>query len=83
MILILKLQQLNLNCFIDVLARCRRSVECATTWHADSRRFYPHVWQHSFVDIGHEIISTAILSLLLIQEGQLSVTCERMCTECW
>ena len=37
-------------------------------------------WQHSFVEIGHEIFSTAILSLLLIQEGQLSVPGERMCT---
>ena len=36
--------------------------------------------QHSFVEIGHEIISTAILSLPLIQEGQLSVTGEGMCT---
>ena len=31
---------------------------------------------HRFVEIGHEIISTAILSLPLIQEGQLSVTGE-------
>ena len=28
-----------------------------------------------FVEIGHEVISTAILSLPLIQVGQLSVTC--------
>ena len=28
----------------------------------------------------HEIFSTVILSLLLIQEGQLSVSGERMCT---
>ena len=28
----------------------------------------------------HEICSTVILSLLLIQEGQLSVSGERMCT---
>ena len=34
--------------------------------------------QHSFLD--HEIFSTVILSLLLIQEGQLSVSDERMCT---
>ena len=32
-----------------------------------------------FVEIGHEIISTAILSLLLIQVGQLSVAGKRMC----
>ena len=30
--------------------------------------------------IDHEIISTVILSLPLIQEGQLSVSGERMCT---
>ena len=51
--------------------------------YADSRGFDPHVRQHSFVEIGHEIISTAILSLSLIQEGQLSVTGERMLTKCW
>ena len=33
-----------------------------------------------FVDIDHEIFSTVILSLLLIQEGQLSVSGESMCT---
>ena len=38
------------------------------------------VRQHSFVEIGHDLIYTAILSLLLIQVGQLSVTGERMCT---
>ena len=32
------------------------------------------------VEIDHEIFSTVILSLLLIQEGQLSVSGERMCT---
>ena len=37
-------------------------------------------WQHSFVEIDHEIFSTAILPLPLIQEGQLSVSDERMCT---
>ena len=36
--------------------------------------------QHSFVAIDHEIFSTVILSLPLIQEGQLSVSGERMCT---
>ena len=38
---------------------------------------------HSFVEIGRENISMAILSLPLIQEGQLSVTCKRMCTKYW
>ena len=34
----------------------------------------------SFVEIDHEIFSTVILSLPLIQERQLSVSGERMCT---
>ena len=36
--------------------------------------------QHSFVEIDHEIFSKVIFSLPLIQEGQLSVSGERMCT---
>ena len=36
--------------------------------------------QHSFVENDHEIFSTVILSLPLIQEGQLSVSGKRMCT---
>ena len=40
----------------------------------------PRGQQHSFAEIDHEIFSTAILSLPLIQEGQLSVSGERMCT---
>ena len=40
----------------------------------------PPGWQHSFVFIDHEILSTVFLSLPLIQEGQLSVSGERMCT---
>ena len=37
-------------------------------------------WQHSVMEIDHEIFSKVILSLLLIQEGRLSVSGERMCT---
>ena len=40
-----------------------------SAWYADGRGFDPHVWQHSFVKIGHEIISATILSFPLIQEG--------------
>ena len=36
--------------------------------------------QHSFMEIDREVFSMVILSLLLIQEGQLSVSGERMCT---
>ena len=44
-------------------------------------RVQPHRGrQYSFVEISHEIFSMVILSLRLIQEGQLSVSGERMCT---
>ena len=36
--------------------------------------------QHSFVEIDPAIFSTVILSHSLIQEGQLSVSGKRMCT---
>ena len=36
--------------------------------------------QHFFVEVDLEIFSMVILSLPLIQEGQLSVSGERMCT---
>ena len=49
-------------------------------WTADGRGFDPRVRQHSFVEVGHGIISTAIISMPLIQVGQLSITGEKMCT---
>ena len=36
--------------------------------------------QHSVVEIDHEIFSVVILSLPLIQEGQLSASAKRMYT---
>ena len=44
-----------------------RSDVSASTWYADGRVFDDHVRQHSFVEIGHEILSTTVLSLPLIQ----------------
>ena len=50
-------------------------------WRPGGHGFKPRRGrQHSFVEIDHEIFSMVILSLLLIQEGQLSVSGERMCT---
>ena len=43
-------------------------------WTADGRGFDPRVRQHSFVEIGNGIISSAIISLALIQVWQLSIT---------
>ena len=40
--------------------------------------FSPLVRQHSFIEIGQEKISMAILFILLIQVGHLSDTGERM-----
>ena len=57
------------------------SAGCASDWRPGGRGFDPRRGrQHSFVEIDHEIFSTVILSLPLIQEGQLSVSGERMCT---
>ena len=57
------------------------SVGCASDWRPGGRGFNPRRGlQHSFVEIDHEIFSAVILSLPLIQEGQLSVSGERMCT---
>ena len=36
--------------------------------------------QHSFMAIDHEVLSTVIFFLLLIQEGQLSFSGKKMCT---
>ena len=58
-----------------------RSVDVPSDWRPGGRGFNPRRGrQHSFVEIDHEIFSTVILSLPLIQEGQLLVSGERMCT---
>ena len=56
-------------------------LDAQSDWRPGGRGFNPgRGLQHSFVEIDREIFSTVILSLLLIQEGQLSVSGERMCT---
>ena len=56
-------------------------LDAPSDWRPEGRGFNPRRGrQHSFVEIDHEIFSTVILSLPLIQEGQLSVSGERMCT---
>ena len=56
-------------------------LDAPSDWRPGGRGFNPHRGrQHSFVEIDHEIFSSVILSLPLIQEGQLSVSGERMCT---
>ena len=56
-------------------------LDAPSDWRPGGRGFNPRRGQqHSFVEIDHEIFSTVILSLPLIQEWQLSVSGERMCT---
>ena len=53
-------------------------LDAPSDWGPGGRRFNPRQGrQHSFVEIDHEIFSTVILSLPLIQEGQLSVSGEK------
>ena len=55
-------------------------LDAPSDWRPGERGFNLHRGrQHSFVEIDHEIFSTVIPSLP-IQEGQLSVSGERMCT---
>ena len=56
-------------------------LDAPSDWRLGVRGFNRHRdRQHSFVEIDREIFSMVILSLPLIQEGQLSVSGERMCT---
>ena len=50
-------------------------LDAPSDWRPGGRGFNPRRGrQHSFVEIDHEIFSAVILSLPLIQEGQLSVS---------
>ena len=69
-----------LGSFVSSLASVAQ-LDVPSDWRPGGRGFNPRRGrQHSFVEIDHEIFSTVILSLPLIQEGQLSVSGERMCT---
>ena len=74
----------KINILLSILSILPASVaqlDAPSDWRPGGRGFNHHRGrQHSFVEIDHEISSTVILSLTLIQEGQLSVSGERMCT---
>ena len=55
-------------------------LDAPSNWRPGGHGFNPRRRQHSFVENDHEIFSTVILSLPQIQEEQLSVSGERMCT---
>ena len=83
--------------FMEMATSAYKSVrQCDDTMHSferdtnksSNKRFYgtefdPHVRHILPWRLGHENISTAFLPLPLIQEEQLSVTGERMCTKYW
>ena len=65
----------------QLLADLGGAVGCPSDWRPGGRGFDPRQGrQHFFMEIDHEIFSVVILSLPLIQEGQFSVSGERMCT---
>ena len=70
-------KQLPQVCFTQFKAGQGSSVRYASTWYADGRRFDPHVRQQYFMEIGHEIIHTAILSRW-IKKG----SCQLLVKEC-
>ena len=64
----------------EILPASVAQLDAPSDWRPGGRRFNPRRGrQHSFVEIDHEIFSKVILSLPLIQEGQLSVSGERIC----
>ena len=66
---------------INVMRKFKFTLDRPSDWRPGGRRFNPRRGrQYYFVEIDHEIISTVILSLPLIQEGQSSGFGERMCT---
>ena len=65
----------------DIKPASVAQLDVPSDWRPGGRGFNPRRGrQHSFMEIDREIFSSVILSLPLIQEGQLSVSGERMCT---
>ena len=59
------------------------TVGCSSEWRPGGHGFDPRQrGQHSFVEIDHEIFSAVILSLLLIQEGQMQFLAKE-CAQYW
>ena len=71
------------NKWVSVVTGRGSSIGSEFAWHASGPEFDPYVRHILSSRLGHENISTAILPLPLIQEEQLSVNSERMCTKYW
>ena len=71
---------LDFNCMYKEPASVAQ-LDAPSDWRLGGHGFNPRRGrQHFFVEIDREIFSTVIVSFSLIQEGQLSVSGERMCT---
>ena len=66
----------------QMYTRSISAVGNASDCRSRGREFDP-ARSHTFTEIYHEIISTVVLRLPLIQEGLLSVTSESMCMKYW
>ena len=67
--------------FFGFVSASVAQLDVPSDWRPGGRGFNPSRGrQLAFVEIDREIFSMVILSLPLIQEGQLSVSGERMCT---
>ena len=65
---------------LAILPASVAQLDALSNWRPGGGGFNPRRGrQHSFMEIDHEVFSTVILSLPLIQEGQLSVSGEIMC----
>ena len=74
-------QSVKLLTFRAGLPASVAQLDAPSDWRPSGCEFNPRRGrQHAFMEIVREIFSTVILSLPLIQEGQLSVSGERMCT---
>ena len=71
----------HITTYFSLFSALVAQLDAPSDWRPGGHRFNSRRGrQHSFAEIDHEIFSTVILSLPLIQEGQLSVSGERMCT---
>ena len=70
-----------LTALVSTVSNSVAQSDAPSDWRPGGHRFNPRRGrQHSFMEIDHEIFSTGVLSLPLIQEGQLSISDERLCT---
>ena len=77
------MQLVDIMLIVSLFSRRGSSIGSEFAWHASGPEFDRDVRHILSWRLGHENISTAIFPLPLIQEEQLWVTGERMCTKYW